>query len=100
MFEQDQFMLHPEFERFVIVEAANQEQAFERAAYFGINVEERFEGSQRWYWPRHTFDGWGSRQPLILGDAPDHIPFTGGWIILYLNNNLKSSRVEFDDLTA
>lgn len=81
---------YPE-QRFICFEADTMSEARQRAIWFGIDMEENIPGSliNRWGWVHFScnvshpeFDGY----PFA-----DGFPFTGRWVILYKNNNMKTS---------
>lgn len=82
-------------ERFVCFEADSKEHAIERAEWFGINIEERVGGDngyRRWWWHNGSCN---TREPMVSGIPMDRVSIElrgDEWIVVYKNNNLKSSR--------
>ena len=80
-------------ERFVCFEAISEEEANQRAEWFGINIEELVGGDngyRRWWW--HT-SSCGTHEPTVAGTPMNRVTqqFRNEWIIVYRNGNLKSS---------
>ena len=97
-FEQEGYQRHREIERFVVIEADNETEARERATYFGIDFDEELSssGDKRWWEDRDG--GWGRPEPLIMGYRIIRYTNNGGWVILYKNDCMSSSRaVDLDD---
>jgi hypothetical protein len=79
-------------ERFACFEADSQEEANERAEWYGIDFNERFGRyqSHTWEWHRTSC---GIRIPAINSTPLEECPhvYTGAYVIVYKNGNLKSS---------
>ena len=79
-------------ERFACFEADSQEEANERAEWYGIDFEETFGmwSSKKWEW-HHT--SCGIEVPMINNVLLENCPsmYSGAYVIVYKNGNLKSS---------
>ena len=97
-FDQEQYQNNREIERFVIVEADSDEEALSRATYFGIDFDETLPNSLDKRWWEDRGGGWRRGEPLIAGNRPIRYTNNGGWVILYKNDNITSSRaIPLDD---
>lgn len=97
-FEQEGYWRNPEIERFVVIEADDQDEARDRATYFGINFDEELASTGNKRWREDRDGGWDRILPSIMGYRPVLYTNNGGWVILYENDNITSSRaIPFDD---
>ena len=82
-------------ERFVCFEADSQADAIQRAEWFGVDLDEKFDtdggrsGRPRWWW--HT--GSEAAHPNVAGTAMDRVTqhYRNEWIIVYKDGNLHGS---------
>ena len=82
-------------ERFVCFEADSQADAIQRAEWFGVDLDERFDteggrpGYRRWWW--HT--GSEAPEPNVAGTSMDRITqhYRNEWIVVYKDGNLHGS---------
>lgn len=82
-------------ERFLCVEADSADHAFERAAWYGADLTARVRGYL--LWDTHG-PGWNTTYPKLSSHRLENTTHPGGWVILYKNNNMKSSMANNDEV--
>lgn len=85
-------------ERFLVVEARNQEEANVRALYYGVDFLTITPTRDRmWVWSG-PYD-LGTPTPSVGNETNlDYWKDCGGWVVLYLNGNLRSSMADDQEL--